>query len=74
MDLRDRKALVGRFIERCNRYADAELERYRAELAQASGARAAELERKIAEWTTYRTFNEYTLRELRTTELDDWFD
>lgn len=74
MDLGSKKALVARFIERCNRYADAELARYRAELEQATGSRAAELERRIAEWAAYRKFNEYTLRELETPELDDWFD
>jgi hypothetical protein len=74
MTLDEKKALVGRFIAQCNRYADAEVARYRTELERASGPAAVELERKISEWTSYRAFNDYTLEELRTVALDDWFD
>jgi len=74
MNLSDRKALVSRFITRCNAYADAQIERYRAELRDAAGERAVQLERKIDAWSTYKTFNEYTLEELKTTELDEWLE
>lgn len=74
MTLSDKKALVGRFIGRCNEYAEAEIVRYRAELERATGDRAIELERKIEQWSTYRAFNQYTLDELRTATLDHWFD
>jgi hypothetical protein len=74
MTLDEKKSLVGRFIAHCNQYADAEVARYRAELEDAGGERALELERKISEWVSYKAFNEYALRELETDALDHWLD
>lgn len=73
MTLSEKKSLVARFIERCNAYADAELARYRAELETQTGWSALATQDKIAHWTAYRAFNEYTLAELQTDELDHWF-
>ena len=72
MNLVERKALVARFIGKCNEYADGKLEQYRAELASASGFKALEIQDKIGHWTAYRAFNEYTIAELASEELDDW--
>jgi hypothetical protein len=74
MTLEDKKRVVTRFLERCNDYADRQLEGYRAELEHAAGKRALELADKIAHWTAYRAFNEHAIAELATARLDDWLD
>jgi hypothetical protein len=73
MDVAEKKAVVADFLGRCNEYADRMLARYRSELTDARGRAALELQDKIVHWTAYRTFNEHTLGELRTPQLDDWF-
>ena len=73
MNIAEKKALVARFIGRCNEYADKKLEQYRTELAAASGWKALEIQDQIGHWTAYRAFNEYTIAELKTPELDEWF-
>jgi hypothetical protein len=71
--LNEKKALIAEFLARCNRYADDKLTEYRAALDDASGRSALDLQDKIGHWTAYRTFNEHTLDELKTTRLDEWF-
>ncbi|HEU4620449.1 MAG TPA: hypothetical protein VFV10_20615 [Gammaproteobacteria bacterium] len=73
MTLAEKKALVGDFLARCNRYADEKLAAYREELRTAAGPRAGELREKIRDWSAYRRFNEHALTELETETLDDWF-
>lgn len=73
MDVAEKKAVVADFLARCNEYADRMLERYRGEASAATGRAALDLQDKILHWTAYRTFNEHTLGELRTPQLDDWF-
>ena len=72
MTLGEKKDLIVRFLLRCNRYADGKLAGYRAELDDASGRRALELQDKIGHWTAYRAFNEHTIEELAGPRLDDW--
>jgi hypothetical protein len=43
-------------------------------LAAAAGSDRLTLQDKVGHWTAYRTFNEYTLRELAADTLDDWFE
>ncbi len=75
MTLSEQKRLVGRFLRRCNRYADDKLAGYREQLAGAAGFEALELQDKISHWTAYKTFNEYTIDELEGTDrLDAWLD
>lgn len=73
MTLEEKKSLVADFLARCNRYADGKLSEYRGSLDGASGQRALEIQDKIGHWTAYKTFNEYTIAELETARLDDWF-
>jgi len=73
MTMDEKKAVIVEFLGRCNRYADGKLEEYRGRLAAASGFDALALQDKIGHWTAYRTFNEFTIGELRTDALDDWF-
>lgn len=73
MTLTEKKAVVVRFIQKCNEYADDKIARYRGELEQADGMRALGIQDKIGHWTAYRAFNDYTIEELRTDALDDWF-
>ncbi len=72
MDIAARKALVASFIGKCNEYAERKLEHYRGQLAGATAAEALVIQDKIGHWTAYRAFNEHTLQELTTHELDDW--
>jgi hypothetical protein len=72
MDLQQKKAVITRFIGKCNEYADGKLAQYRAALAGASAAEALAIQDKIGHWTAYRAFNEHTLRELETADLDEW--
>jgi hypothetical protein len=73
MDTAAKKAVVADFLARCNRYADGQLDKYRAELAVAPPADALVVQDKIGHWTAYRSFNEHALQELARGELDDWF-
>jgi hypothetical protein len=73
MDAAAKKAVVADFLARCNRYADGQLDKYRAELAAASAAEALAVQDKIGHWTAYRAFNAHALAELTRGELDDWF-
>lgn len=72
MTLEEKKRLIGRFLERCNAYADRELEGLRARLEHARGKEALELADKIAHWSAYRAFNEHAIEELASERLDDW--
>ncbi|MBT8144006.1 MAG: hypothetical protein KJO55_04850 [Gammaproteobacteria bacterium] len=68
------KRIVSRFLERCNRYASEQLERYHRDARHKQGLAALEIQDKISHWTAYQVFNEYTLAELADGTLDDWFD
>jgi hypothetical protein len=74
MNVAEKKAVVVQFIAKCNDYAAAKLADYRSQLDGASGREALALQDKIGHWTAYRTFNEHTLGELATHELDAWFE
>lgn len=71
--LNDKKQLIRQFLQRCNEYADTKLNGYQKALSQSEGPDALTVTDKIAHWTAYRTFNEYTIDELGTDALDDWF-
>jgi hypothetical protein len=73
MDAAAKKAVVADFLTRCNRYADGQLDKYRAQLGAAAPAEALAVQDKIGHWTAYRSFNEHALQELARGELDDWF-
>lgn len=72
--LEARKRIVTEFLRRCLEYSDAMLARYRAELDGARGMEALAVQDKISHWTAYRAFTEYTIEELKTAELDPWFE
>ena len=73
MTVEEKKAVVTAFLAKCNEYADAQLTAYRERVAATTGWQALELQDKIGHWTAYRAFNEYTIDELATGEIDDWF-
>jgi hypothetical protein len=73
MDAAAKKAVVADFLARCNRYADGQLDKYRADLATAAPGDTLAVQDKIGHWTAYRSFNEHALQELARGELDDWF-
>jgi hypothetical protein len=73
MNSADKKAVVADFLQRCNRYAEEQLAKYRRALVDANGADALAIQDKIGHWTAYRAFNEHALGEIDRGELDDWF-
>lgn len=73
MSVADKKAVVADFLLRCNRYADEQLAKYRAQLQDAPATEALALQDKVGHWTAYKAFNERALSELAEGELDDWF-
>ena len=70
----EKKRVVAGFLARCNTYAAERLARYRVQLDAADPMDALAIQDKIGHWTAYRSFNEYTIKELESGELDDWFD
>ena len=70
----EKKKLISEFINRCNDYADGQIRKYQARLEQAGDMETLDIESKIYHWKVYQTFNAYTIEELKTGELDPWFD
>jgi hypothetical protein len=73
MNSADKKAVVTDFLQRCNRYAEGQLAKYRQDLGTADADTALTIQDKIGHWTAYRAFNEHALAEIDRGELDDWF-
>ena len=73
LSVADKKRIVSDFLQHCLDYADDKLAAYRQRLPDVAGMDALLLQDKISHWTAYRAFNEYTIAELQTTELDAWF-
>ena len=69
----EKKKIISDFIRQCNDYADGQVRKYQARLAQAGTMEALEIETKIYNWKVYKAFNAYAIEELETTGLDDWF-
>ena len=60
----DKKAIVADFLGRCITYSDKSITRKKAR---------GEVE-DIAAWQSYRDFTAYSLEEVNSGKLDDWFD
>ncbi len=69
----EKKQIVSDFIRQCNDYADEQIRKYQAQLEQAEGMGALEIETTIHHWKVYQAFNVYAIEELKTDELDSWF-
>jgi hypothetical protein len=74
MNLSRKKALVRHFLTHCNRYADGKLAEYGERLASGSVADRQALVGTIAEWRSYKSFNEHAIAELDGETLDGWFE
>ncbi len=70
----EKKKIISDFISRCNDYADGQIRKYQVRLADVDAMEALDIETKIYHWKIYRAFNVYTIEELKTNELDPWFD
>ena len=70
----EKKKIISDFIRQCNDYADGQIRKYQARLDSAEDMDALDIETKIYHWKVYRAFNAYTIEELKTGELDPWFD
>ena len=73
-NITEKKKIISDFIRQCNDYADGQIRKYQARLDSVEDMEALELETKIYHWKVYQTFNVYTIEELKTDELDHWFD
>ncbi len=69
----EKKRIVSEFLQQCAVYADDKIAAYQQQAALAKGSESLLLQDKISHWTAYRVFTEYTVEELKTTELDSWF-
>ena len=74
ISIAEKKKIISDFIRQCNDYADGQIRKYQSRLDQANVMEALDIETKIYHWKVYRAFNEYTIEELKTDELDNWFD
>jgi hypothetical protein len=74
MTIEEKKQLISAFLARCNGYATDKIAAHQAELSGATAWQSLAIQDKIGHWTAYRAFNEYTIEELLTQELDHWFD
>jgi hypothetical protein len=74
MNLKQQKSLVAKFLRQCNAYADGKLDEYADRLTGATPDAARDIETRIAQWRSYRAFNEHALGELATERLDSWFE
>lgn len=72
IDLETRKQVIDEYLRRCNVYAEAKIQHYSQALTHASHEERLMLYEKITRWSTYVTFNTYTLEKLPGTELDEW--
>ena len=70
----EKKKIISDFIRQCNDYADGQIRKYQARLDSAEDMDALDIETKIYHWKVYTAFNTYTIEELKTGELDPWFD
>ncbi|HIF17868.1 MAG: hypothetical protein ABGX33_01595 [Cycloclasticus sp.] len=71
ISLADKKQIITEFLQQCNDYSDAMLEKYEQQLRDKATKESAP--QKIHDWNVYKDFNEYAIKELNGTELDDWF-
>jgi hypothetical protein len=74
MQVEEKKAIVTDFLMKANHYALDKIRGYGEALERETDAdlRLALCD-KIAHWAAYQAFNAYTIEELKTTEIDDWF-
>ncbi len=70
----EKKKIISDFVRQCNDYADGQIRKYRVRLEQADAMETLDIEAKIYNWKVYKSFNTYTIEELKTDELDRWFD
>jgi predicted DNA binding CopG/RHH family protein len=71
ISLADKKQIITEFLQQCNGYSDAMLKKYEQQLTDEQTKKSAP--QKIHDWTVYKNFNEYAIKELKGTDLDDWF-
>jgi hypothetical protein len=72
--IEQQKEIVTRFLRKCNRSSLARLDAYRARQGLRPTIEGLVLAAKIGQWSAYYAFNEFTIDELKTAELDDWFE
>ena len=71
ISVEDKKTIIIDFLRQCNNYSDSMLDKYKAQLLDEQPSESAD--QKIHDWTVYKDFNDYAIKELAGEELDDWF-
>jgi hypothetical protein len=71
ISLADKKNIIIDFLHQCNQYSDEMLKKYDQQLTDDEKKESAP--QKIHDWGVYKDFNEFAIKELKSTELDDWF-
>jgi hypothetical protein len=71
ISLADKKQIITAFLQQCNKYSDSMLKKYEQQLRDDETKNSAP--QKIHDWNVYKDFNEYAIKELKGTELDEWF-
>jgi hypothetical protein len=71
VSLVEKKSIITQFLQQCNAYSGEMLEKYQAQLGDENTTES--VLQKIHDWKVYQEFNEYAIKELKSTELDDWF-
>lgn len=70
ISLEDKKTIIIDFLMQCNNYSESMLDKYKKQLLDEQLNESAG--QKIHDWTVYKDFNDYAIRELNGRELDDW--
>ncbi len=75
MHVAEKKEIIAAFLKQANDYAMRMIEKYNKALEHENDfSKRLELYDKINHWAAYQAFNAYTIEELQTSELDQWFD
>ena len=71
LSIADKKSIIIEFLKQCNEYSEEMLIKYESQLG--AEEKKVTAPQKIHDWTVYKEFNEYAIKELSGQELDDWF-
>ena len=74
INLSEKKEIIIEFLGKCNAYSDSMVRKYQDESRDKNAENTLLVQDKIVHWLAYKAFNEYAIEELKTDQLDDWFD
>jgi hypothetical protein len=75
MQVAEKKEIIAAFLNKANDYARRMIDKYTKALEDENDfSKRLALYDKINHWAAYQAFNAYTIEELQSSELDQWFD